>query len=31
MRHRMSIKELTEFFEHIRYQVVYYPADMSVK
>ena len=29
MRHRMSIKELTEFFEHIRYQVVYYPADMS--
>ena len=26
MRHRMSIKELTEFFEHIRYQVVYYPA-----
>lgn len=25
----MDIKELTEYFEHIRYQVVYYPADMS--
>lgn len=25
----MGIKELTEYFEHIRYQIVYYPSDMS--
>ena len=25
----MDVKELTEYFEHIRYQIVYYPADMS--
>ena len=25
----MDIKELTELFEHIRYQIVYYPADMT--
>lgn len=28
-KRKMNIKELTEYFEHIRYQVVYYPSDMS--
>ena len=26
----MDVKELTEYFEHIRYQIVYYPAETTL-